>query len=98
MKCNEIIRKIMKDESVTYKDLQIALNYKTVSGVSERLRTGRTGNKMGVDVTLKMLDYLGYELIIRRKEVVKSEENGRIKAWFPEYVISSTEEGGKDDG
>lgn len=90
MKCNDVVRSLMKKEGVTYQDMQQALGYKTVSGVSERLRPN-TANNMRVDVLVKMLDYLGYDLIIRRRKVDVIEENGRQIATFPEWTVDNPE-------
>lgn len=84
MKCNEVVRKIMKAEGKTFDAMRDMLNYKTASGVSERLR----GN-MTVDTLLKMLDVLGYDVVIRRRKAVIKEEHGRDVAEIPEYTISN---------
>lgn len=65
MKETKIIRDIMENSSpkVTLDVLRESLNYKTVSGVSERLK----GSSMKVDTFVKFLDALGYEVIVQPK-------------------------------
>lgn len=84
MKCNEIVRKVMKDEGMTYEMMKDVLNYKTVSGVSERLR----GN-MTIDTLLKMLGALGYDVVIRRRKAIIKEDGGRDVAEIPEYTVTN---------
>ena len=96
MKCNKLVRNLMKDEKVTLDAMKNALGYKTVSGVSERLR--QDDRNMRVDVLIKMLDYLGYDLIARRREVTVVKENGRDRVIFPEWVIDFEDKEVTDNG
>ena len=61
----KIIQDIMENSTpkVTLDVLRDRLGYKTVSGVSERLR----GKSMKVDNYVKFLDALGYELVVQPK-------------------------------
>ena len=61
----KIIQDIMENSTpkVTLDVLRDKLGYKTVSGVSERLR----GKSMKVDTFVNFLDALGYEVIIQPK-------------------------------
>lgn len=61
----EIIQEIRENSSpkVTFDVLKDKLGYKTVSGVSERLK----GKSMKVDTFVKFLDALGYELVVQPK-------------------------------
>ena len=65
MKETNIIRDIMEKSTpkVTLEVLRERTNYKTVSGVSERLK----GQSMKVDTFLKFIDALGYELVVQPK-------------------------------
>ena len=61
----KIIEEIMSASTpkVTLEVLRDRLGYKTVSGVSERLR----GKSIKVDTFVRFLDALGYELIVQPK-------------------------------
>ncbi len=65
MKETNIIRDIMEKSTpkITLEVLRERTNYKTVSGVSERLK----GASMKVDTFVKFLDALGYELVVQPK-------------------------------
>ena len=60
-----IIKDIMENSTpkVTLDVLRDRLGYKTVSGVSERLR----GKSIKVDTYVQFLDALGYEVIVQPK-------------------------------
>ena len=62
----EIIRKIMDNSTpkITQEVLRERLNYKTVSGVNDRLKRGKS---MKVDTYIQFLNALGYELIVQPK-------------------------------
>ena len=68
----EIIQDIMNNSTpkVTMDVLRDRLGYKTVSGVSERLR----GKSIKVDTYVKFLDALGYEVIVRPKTARDARE------------------------
>ena len=72
MKETEVINKIMETSvpKVTLEVLRERLGYKTVSGVSERLR----GASMRVDSFAKFLDALGYEIIVQPKTTKDAKE------------------------
>ena len=65
MKETKIIRDIMENSTpkITLDVLRENMGYKTVSGVSERLK----GSSMKVDTFVKFLDALGYEVIVQPK-------------------------------
>lgn len=76
MKETEIIRDIM-EKSVPRKTLDVLredMGYKTISGVSERLK----GKSMKVDTFIAFLDALGYELIVQPK-TTRDASNGCYK-------------------
>lgn len=61
----KIIQDIMENSTpkVTLDVLRDRLGYKTISGVSERLR----GKSMKMDTFAKFMDALGYEVIVQPK-------------------------------
>ena len=68
----KIITTIMENSTpkVTLDVLRDRMDYKTISGVSERLR----GTSMKVDTYVKFLDALGYELIVQPKTARDARE------------------------
>ena len=68
----KIIQEIMENSTpkVTLDVLRDKLGYKTVSGVSERLR----GKSIKVDTYVKFLDALGYEVIVQPKTARDARE------------------------
>ena len=68
----EIIQDIMENSTpkVTLDVLRDKMGYKTVSGVSERLR----GKSMKVDTYAKFLEALGYEIVIQPKTAREARE------------------------
>ena len=68
----KIIQDIMDNSTpkVTLDVLRDRMGYKTVSGVSERLR----GKSIKVDTFAKFLDALGYEVIIQPKTAREARE------------------------
>lgn len=68
----KIIQEIMDNSTpkVTLDVLRDKLGYKTVSGVSERLR----GKSIKVDTYVKFLDALGYEVIVQPKTARDARE------------------------
>ena len=68
----KIITDIMENSTpkVTLDVLRDRLGYKTVSGVSERLR----GKSIKVDTFAKFLDALGYEVIVQPKTARGAKE------------------------
>jgi hypothetical protein len=63
MKSNEVVRAAMKADGISQANLATKLNYKTQSGVGNAL--GRE-NGMRVDVFVKMMNAMGYDVIVRR--------------------------------
>lgn len=68
----KIIRDIMEKSTpkVTLDVLRDKMGYKTVSGVSERLK----GKSMKVDTYVKFLESLGYELIVQPKTAREAKD------------------------
>lgn len=68
----EIIQDIMNKSTpkVTLDVLRDRLGYKTISGVSERLR----GKSIKVDTYVSFLDALGYELVVQPKTAREARE------------------------
>lgn len=77
----KIIQDIMDNSTpkVTLDVLRDKLGYRTVSGVSERLR----GKSIKVDTYVKFLDALGYELVVQPKTARDARE-GCYKVGEPE--------------
>ena len=76
MKETDIVKDIM-EKSVpkkTYDVLREAMGYKTISGVSERLK----GKSMKVDTFVSFLEALGYELVVQPKTTADAK-NGCYK-------------------
>ena len=70
MKAQEIITNAMKAGSVTQKELATALGFKSQQAIGN-IVTRNQGVK--VDIFVKALEVMGYEVIIRKK-IGKSEE------------------------
>ena len=68
----KIIQDIMENSTpkVTLDVLRDRLGYKTISGVSERLR----GKSIKVDTYVAFLDALGYELVVQPKTARDARE------------------------
>lgn len=68
----KIIDDIMKNSTprVTLDVLRDRMGYKSVSGVSERLR----GKSMKVDTFVKFMDALGYEVVVQPKTAREARE------------------------
>lgn len=68
----KIISDIMENSTpkVTLDVLRDRMGYKTVSGVSERLR----GKSMKVDTFVKFMDALGYEVLVQPKTARDARE------------------------
>ena len=80
MNAVEIIKDIMSNSTpkVTLDVLRDRLGYKTISGVSERLR-----GKIKVETYAKFLDALGYEIIIQPK-TARDPKDGSYKVGVEE--------------
>lgn len=73
----DVLRGVLSKEGFSQDKIAKAIGYKTQSGIAERLR----GNPR-VDIVMKILDYFGYELIVRspdgqewRVETLNAEED-----------------------
>ena len=68
----KVIQDIMENSTpkVTLDVLRDRMGYKSVSGVSERLR----GKSMKVDTFVKFMDALGYEVIVQPKTAREARE------------------------
>lgn len=77
----KIIQDIMENSTpkATLDVLRDKLGYKTVSGVSERLR----GKSIKVETYIKFLDALGYELVVQPKTARDAREGS--------YKVGDTE-------
>jgi antitoxin component HigA of HigAB toxin-antitoxin module len=63
MKSNKAIRAVMSSDGITQANLAERLGYKTQSGVSNALSRE---NGMRVDVFVKMMNAMGYDVVVRR--------------------------------
>ncbi|WP_406044111.1 helix-turn-helix domain-containing protein [Succinimonas sp.] len=63
MKSNEAVRAVMAADGITQMELANKLGYKTQSGVGNALSRE---NGMRVDVFVKMMNAMGYDVIVRR--------------------------------
>ena len=63
MKSNEVIRSAMKTDGISQANLAARIGYKNQSGVGNAL--GRE-NGMRVDVFVKMMNAMGYDVVVRR--------------------------------
>ena len=72
MKSNEVVRAVMSADGITQMELANKLGYKTQSGVGNALSRE---NGMRVDVFVKMMNAMGYDVVVRRgkDEVVVTE-------------------------
>lgn len=70
MKANEVVQKIMESDGITQKKLAEALGFNAPQYVGNMLYRK---NGMRVDNLVKMLDTMGYEVVVRKK-IGKSEE------------------------
>ena len=63
MKSNDVVRSVMSSDGITQMELANKLGYKTQSGVGNALSRE---NGMRVDVFVKMMNAMGYDVIVRR--------------------------------
>ena len=63
MKSNEVVRAVMSADGITQMELANKLGYKTQSGVGNALNRE---NGMRVDVFVKMMKAMGYDVVVRR--------------------------------
>lgn len=72
MNSKDILEKVMKDEKVTQKELATAMGLKSQQAIGNMLTRQ---NSIRLESYVKMLNKMGYEVIVRKKkEVGKSEE------------------------
>ena len=72
-----IIKEIIRESGTSQAKVADALGYTTQSGVSERLR-----GDMRIWGAMKILDYLGYDIVIRDR---KGKDRDRIVKSMDEY-------------
>ena len=70
MKAKEIIKKAMSADKITQKELAEAIGLKSQQAVGSLLNRE---NGMRLDGFLKMLDVMGYEVVVRKKLGVSEE-------------------------
>lgn len=63
MKSNEVVRAVMSADGITQMELANKLGYETQSGVGNALSRK---NGMRVDVFVKMMNAMGYDVVVRR--------------------------------
>ncbi len=63
MKSNEVVRAVMSADGITQVELANKLGYKTQSGVGNALSRE---NGVRVDVFVKMMNAMGYDVVVRR--------------------------------
>ena len=63
MKSNDVVRSVMSADGITQMELANKLGYKTQSGVGNALSRE---NGMRVDVFVKMMNAMGYDVVVRR--------------------------------
>lgn len=63
MKSNEAVRAVMSAAGITQSTLADKMGYKTQSGVGNALSRE---NGMRVDVFVKMMNAMGYDVVVRR--------------------------------
>lgn len=63
MKSNEVVRAVMSADGITQMELANKMGYKTQSGVGNALSRE---NGMRVDVFVKMMNAMGYDVVVRR--------------------------------
>lgn len=70
MNASDIVKKAMKADGITQKELAVALELSSQQSIGNML-TRRNG--MRIDNFIKMLDKMGYEIIVRKKLGVSDE-------------------------
>lgn len=80
MNANEIVKDLIKRSDFTQTTLAKAMGYNNQSSIANRLNK----NDMGVSLLVKMLDMLGYDLVIQPKKRGRKAED--------QFVIDATEE------
>lgn len=71
MNANEIIKDLIKRSDFTQTTLAKAMGYSNQSSIANRLNK----NDMGVSLLVKMLDILGYDLVIQPKKRGRKAED-----------------------
>ena len=80
MKANEIVKSLIKQSDFTQTTLAKAMGYNNQSSIANRLNK----NDMGVSLLAKMLDVLGYDLVIQPKKPGRRPDG--------QFVIDAEEE------
>lgn len=80
MKANEIVKSLIKQSDFTQTTLAKAMGYNNQSSIANRLNK----NDMGVSLLAKMLDVLGYDLVIQPKKPGRRPDG--------QFVIDTEEE------
>lgn len=63
MKSNEVVRAAMESGGITQAELAAKVGYKTQSGIGNALSRE---NGMRMDVFVKMMNAMGYDVVVRR--------------------------------
>ena len=63
MKSNDVVRAVMSADGISQANLAAKLGYKTQSGVGNALARE---NGMRVDIFVKMMNAMGYDVVVRR--------------------------------
>ena len=63
MKSSDVVRTVMSADGITQTELANKLGYETQSGVGNALSRK---NGMRVDVFVKMMNAMGYDVVVRR--------------------------------
>ena len=79
----QVLREAMRAKGFSQSDLAKAAGYKTQSHIANILARP----SMRVDVLTRLLDAMGYELIIRSKDEIKLPGTN-VQAYTPEWVVT----------
>lgn len=70
MNASEIVKKAMKADGITQKELAVALDLSSQQSIGNMLARR---NGMRIDNFVKMMDKMGYEIVVRKKLGVSDE-------------------------
>ena len=70
MNASEIVKKAMKADGITQKELAAALDLSSQQSIGNMLARR---NGMRIDNFVKMMDKMGYEIVVRKKLGVSDE-------------------------
>lgn len=70
MNASEIVKKAMKADGITQKELAIALDLSSQQSIGNMLARR---NGMRIDNFVRMMDKMGYEIVVRKKLGVSDE-------------------------